>query len=189
MRLFVALDIDDAQRERLLGFARQAREVSPQLRWVRPESWHVTLKFLGEIPQSTLDDLIRTLLGLRCEAVDLTFEGYGFLPPTRYWNVLSIAVNPNPRLVRLAQAIDRALAAPGVAPNGQRFRPHLTLARRRRERGGGDGNCTLEALREKLKCLPRLEFGTLGVREFWLYQSEPGASGSQYTKLARFALV
>ena len=54
MRLFVALDIEEAIRERMGGFVGELRRLTSSLRWVSPEGLHITLKFIGEQPESKL---------------------------------------------------------------------------------------------------------------------------------------
>jgi 2'-5' RNA ligase len=54
MRVFVALDLDDEIRERIQQFVEEVRELAPGARWVRAESLHVTLKFIGEHPDAVV---------------------------------------------------------------------------------------------------------------------------------------
>ena len=61
MRVFVALDIDDAIRARLEVFLDGVRGFAPEARWVRPESMHVTLKFIGEKPSETVEEIKKAL--------------------------------------------------------------------------------------------------------------------------------
>ncbi len=61
MRLFVALDIDDAIRSRIARFLDGVRGFAPDARWARPESLHVTLKFIGEKPEGEIDNIERAL--------------------------------------------------------------------------------------------------------------------------------
>ena len=61
MRVFVALDIDDAIRARLELFLDGVRGFAPDARWVRPESMHVTLKFIGEKPPETVEEIKKAL--------------------------------------------------------------------------------------------------------------------------------
>ena len=61
MRVFVALDIDDAIRARLEQFLDGVRGFSPEARWVRPESMHVTLKFIGEKPSDAVEEIKQAL--------------------------------------------------------------------------------------------------------------------------------
>ena len=53
MRLFVAIDIDEAIRQRIARFLEGVRGFAPEARWVRPDSMHLTLKFLGETDEAT----------------------------------------------------------------------------------------------------------------------------------------
>ena len=61
MRVFVALDIDDAIRARLEQFLDGVRGFAPEVRWVRPESMHVTLKFIGEKSSEAVDEIKQAL--------------------------------------------------------------------------------------------------------------------------------
>ena len=61
MRLFIALDIDDAIRERIARFMDGVRGFAPDARWMHPESLHVTLKFIGEQPESAVDPIKHAL--------------------------------------------------------------------------------------------------------------------------------
>ena len=63
MRVFVALDIDDAIRARLELFLDGVRGFAPEARWVRPESMHVTLKFIGEKPSDSVEEIKQALSG------------------------------------------------------------------------------------------------------------------------------
>ena len=65
MRIFVALDIDDAIRARLEQFLDGVRGFAPEARWVRPESMHVTLKFIGEKSSEAVEEIKQALSGIR----------------------------------------------------------------------------------------------------------------------------
>ena len=69
MRVFVALDIDDSIRARLEKFLDGVRGFAPEARWVRPESMHVTLKFIGEKPAETVEEIKQALSGIRAGAI------------------------------------------------------------------------------------------------------------------------
>src|SRR6266568_760774 len=81
MRLFVALEIPSEVRENLAGLLKSLRAVSPQTRWVRPENLHVTLEFIGEVPEAKLASIRTALAGVRSDQpVALDFRGLGFSP-------------------------------------------------------------------------------------------------------------
>ncbi len=194
MRLFVALDIDDGIRERISRFLDGAREFAPDARWVRPESLHVTLKFIGEKPKEATDDIKSALHRISASAIALDFRGYGFFPTTRAPRVFWIGVEAGPQLAALAASVDEKLSQVKISREEHAFNAHLTLARGAGRSGAprwrkGDGpNRAFQRLQEKLQALPAPEFGTMTAREFFLYQSQLSRGGSKYTKLAAFPL-
>src|SRR5436190_4345714 len=78
MRLFIALDITDAIRDRLTRFVEGVSGFAPHARWVKPESLHVTLKFIGEQPDSAVEQIQQAFSGLQASAPEIHFRGYGF---------------------------------------------------------------------------------------------------------------
>jgi len=195
MRLFIALDIDHAIRERIARFLEEVRGFAPDARWVRPESLHVTLKFIGEKPTEKVDEIKHVLAGVRGDAFDLSFRGFGFFPNPKAARVFWIGIQSDDRLSALAGAVDAATSALGIPKEDHPFSPHLTLARGGGHSGApgwrkGDApNRNFRLLQEKLTALPLPEFGTMTAREFFLYQSELMRGGSRYTKLASFELA
>ena len=198
MRLFIALDIDDEIRERIARFAEGVSGFAPDARWARPDSLHVTLKFIGEQPEPIREEINGALGSIATSGVALQFHGYGFFPTAKAPRVFWIGIEAGPELATLAAAVDQQTARLGVPKEDRAFSPHLTLAR-----GGVRGtyssgsphrhkenrpNRSFQRLQEKLAALPTPEFGTMTAHEFFLYQSELGRGGSRYTKLSRFAL-
>ena len=194
MRLFVALDIDDAIRERIERFLEGVREFEPEARWVRPESLHVTLKFIGEKPAEAVEAIRNALAGVKPGPMEISFPGYGFFPTAKSARVFWVGIESGPQLAALAKAVDEALAVLGIAREEHAFSPHLTLARG----GGGSGsphwregdrpNRGFQRLQEKLAALSTPEFGTMTAREFFLYESQLQRGGSRYGKIAGFGL-
>ncbi len=194
MRVFVALDIDDAVRARLEVFLDGVRGFAPEARWVRPESMHVTLKFVGEKSSEAVEEIKQALGGVQAGAIEISFRGYGFFPTLKAPRVFWAGIAAGPELAALAKSVDEATATVGIPREEHEFSPHLTLARR-----GGSGaphwrkgdreNPVFQRLQEKLDAMTGLEFGTMTAREFFLYQSQLMRGGARYTKIARFALA
>ena len=194
MRLFIALDIDDSIRERICRFVDCVRNFAPEARWVKDESLHVTLKFIGEFPEEKIDALKQQLMSVSGPPCEIHFRGYGFFPNPKSARVFWVGMEAGPQLASLATAIDEKMPGLGIAREGRAFSPHLTLARG----GGGSGsprwrkgdgpNRTFQVLQTKLAALPTPEFGSMTGREFFLYQSQLSPKGSKYTKLAKFSL-
>ncbi|HME34097.1 MAG TPA: RNA 2',3'-cyclic phosphodiesterase [Candidatus Sulfotelmatobacter sp.] len=194
MRLFIALDIDDAIRARIARFVEGVSGFAPDARWVRPESLHVTLKFIGEQPESAVEAIKQALSSMQASGSEIHCRGYGFFPTAKSPRVFWIGLEAGPQLAALAALIDDKMASLGIQREDRAFSPHLTLARG----AGGSGsprrnkadqpNRIFQRLQEKLAALPAPEFGTMTAREFFLYQSQLSPKGSKYTKLARFDL-
>ncbi len=195
MRIFIALDIDDAIRQRIQRFMEGVIGFAPDARWVRPESLHVTLKFIGEKPMETAEEIKRALSGIRSDSFELRFRGYGFFPTAKAARVFWVGIESGPQLASLANAVDAATSALGIPKEDHPFAPHLTLARgggrsgTPRWRKGDATNKNFQHLQEKLAALPVPDFGTMAAHEFFLYQSQLSTGGSRYTKIASFALT
>ena len=194
MRLFIALDIDDGIRERLTLFVEGVRNFAPDARWVKPESLHITLKFIGEQPEPKVEQIRLALRTVSASTTEIHFQGYGFFPTAKSARVFWAGMEADPHLASLASAIDEKMAALAIPKEDRAFSPHLTLARGSGGSGSprwrkGDGpNRTFELLQKKLASLATPEFGTMTPHDFFLYKSQLSPKGSKYTKLERFAL-
>ena len=167
---------------------------APDARWVRPESLHVTLKFIGEKPADSAEKIEAALSKVRATAINITFRGIGFFPTAKSARVFWVAIDAGPELSDLAGAVDRAVSTMGIPREERSFSPHLTLARG----GSGSGaprrektdkpNRSFQKLQEKMAAMPPPEFGTMTAHEFFLYESQIMRGGARYTKIARFEL-
>lgn len=194
MRLFVALEIDQEIRVRIASFMTDMRGLAPAVRWVQPESLHVTLKFIGERPDATVKDIETALRRISGKPFQLSFRGAGFFPSEKSARVFWIGIHADTGLADLAGQIERSLVPLGIEPEKRAFSPHLTLARA----GNGSGapsrqkgdrpNRQFSALQSKLSTMPAPDFGTMNAAEFFLYRSQLSSRGAQYTKIARFPL-
>lgn len=192
MRLFVALDIEDAIRQRLTTFLDGVRGFAPDTNWARPENLHITLKFIGEQPAERLDAIISSLASLPTAVApfEISFRNYGFFPTAKSPRVFWLGIEAGDQLAALAKSVDVALSRVDVPEETRAFNPHLTLARSgsgRPQRARGDHpNKNFQRLQEKLAAMSPLDFGTMSAREFFLYESKLSPAGARYTKLQRF---
>ena len=194
MRIFVGIDLDDEIRTKIARFLEGVRGFAPDARWVRPESLHITLKFIGEQKPEQVAAITERLQRVEGKRADIRFAGYGFFPTVKAPRVFWIGIQAGPELLELASGIDSALAELQIPREERPFSPHLTLARG----GGGSGsprwrkgdgpNSTFAELQKRLAAMSELDFGTMTAREFFLYQSQLSPGGSKYTKLQRFSL-
>jgi 2'-5' RNA ligase len=132
--MFVALVPPEHALEDLAGFLEPRQEAEPGFRWAAWEQWHVTLAFMGQVPDRALDDLLVRLerAAGRRTAFDVTIAGGGAFPNPGRARVLYAGLDLGERaeeLKRLATGARAAANKAGAAADGVRFHPHLTVAR------------------------------------------------------------
>jgi RNA 2',3'-cyclic 3'-phosphodiesterase len=194
MRIFIGIDLDPEIRTRLERFLGGVEAFAPDARWVRPESLHITLKFIGEQKPEQVDAIAERLRRISSPTIDIRAAAYGFFPTAKGPRVFWIGIQAGAQLAKLAEQIDMATAELGIPREDRTYSPHLTLARVGGRSGSpkwrrGDGpNSTFAVLEKRLTAMGELEFGTMTAREFILYQSRLSPKGSKYTKLQYFPL-
>jgi RNA 2',3'-cyclic 3'-phosphodiesterase len=194
MRIFIGIDLDDEVRAKIARFLDGVRGFAPDVRFVRPESLHITLKFIGEQKPEVVEAISDRLRRVEGRAIDIHLGGHGFFPTAKSPRVFWIGIQAGPELGQLATNIDAGVAELGIPREDRPFSPHLTLARG----GSGSGspkrrksdrpNSTFAVLEKRVAAMRDLDFGTMTAREFILYQSQLSPKGSKYTKLQRFPL-
>ena len=190
MRLFVALDIDQEIRRRLGEFRDQMRAYAPDVRWVGPETFHITLQFLGETDKL---EAIRSALQLvHGGTIPLAFRGTGFFPNPKSPRVFWVGIESDEHLQELANLIGDRLQPLGFQSDHDSFTPHLTLARsgsgRPKPVRGEQPAAGLRTVRIQLESESPADFGTMTAQEFCLYESVLSPAGAKYTKLAKYPL-
>jgi len=196
MRIFIGIDLDREVRARISRFLDGVESFAPDARWVRPESLHITLKFIGEQPPERVEAITERLRRVEGSAFEIGSAGYGFFPTAKAPRVFWIGIQAGPQLAELAESIDRATAELGIPREDRPYSPHLTLARGGAGRRSGspkwrkgDGPNTIFATLEKrVAAMGELNFGSMTAHEFILFQSQLSPAGSKYTKLQRFPL-
>ena len=182
MRLFIAFDLDAAVRVRVGSLLRELRAGAPEIKWVAPDSMHLTLKFIGEQPEAKLAEMIEALEAVpRPGPLALSFRGLGCFPNERRPRVFWVGVESPPELARLAEAIDEAMERFGVERERRPFSPHLTLGRTREGRRVELPAAVWEAHRND-------DFSGFTATEFFLFESKLAPAGAQHTKLQTFGL-
>jgi 2'-5' RNA ligase len=177
MRLFVALELPEAERGRLARLQRGLRGA----RWVGPEALHLTLRFIGEVDGRQAEDIDAALTTLRFDAFPLVLAGVGRFGEGRKLRALWVGVEENPMLLRLQTKIEQLLQRAGLSPEARKFKPHITLARFK----GGNASRAVEFLAQH--ALFRGE--AFLVRQVILYSSFLGQSGALHRAEALYELI
>jgi RNA 2',3'-cyclic 3'-phosphodiesterase len=194
MRIFIGIDLDPEIRVRISRFLEGVQGFAPDAHWVRPESLHITLKFIGEQTSERVGAVAERLRRVGSGELEIRSGGYGFFPTAKAARVFWIGIHAGPQLAELAESIDMATAELGIPREDRPYSPHLTLARAGSRSGSpkwrkGDApNSKFAMLEKRLTAIGELDFGTMTAHEFILYQSQLSPKGSKYTKLQRFPL-
>ena len=134
MRMFVALVPPEEAVEDLEEFLAPRRSAG-QFRWASPEQFHLTLAFLAVVEDRHLDELVERLgrAAARRTSFPARVAGGGAFPNVGrarvLWAGLDLDEQGRTELDRLASGARAAASRTGISVDGQRFRPHLTLAR------------------------------------------------------------
>ncbi len=139
MRLFVALNIPKQERARIHRAVAELKDPGFPVRWIEPEGYHLTLKFLGEVRPELLPHLegaIDRVAGATV-AFPLSIGGFGAFPTIRRPRVLWLGVDPSPALRCLKQDLEWGLASHGFERETRAFHPHITIGRAEEAEGAG----------------------------------------------------
>jgi RNA 2',3'-cyclic 3'-phosphodiesterase len=176
VRAFIALELGPAVCSAIAGLMADLRDRFAGLRWVRPESVHLTLRFLGESSPGQIERLRRSLgpLAGRCPRAEAVFCGLGLFPERGRPSVLWLGVELPEPLAALQAGCEAASVAAGFPRESRRFSPHLTLGRWRDR-----------AARPEL---PAVDLCSTLLDTLVLFRSELRPEGAVYTQLQRFDL-
>ncbi len=204
MRIFIGIDLDAEVRSRIERFVESVRHLAPDVRWTSPESWHITLKFIGEQSTEDVAAIAQRLREIESTAFAIRIAGFGFFPTAKAARVFWIGVQAGPELSALAETIDAGTAELGIAREERSYSPHLTLARAGGRSGsprfqkGDTPNTKFAALQTRVEAISKQDskasnfgvtnFGSTTAREFILYQSQLSPRGSIYKRMQRFPL-
>jgi 2'-5' RNA ligase len=184
VRAFVAIKIDPGVAERISEFQSKLDKTLGGIRWVGPESQHLTLKFLGEVEDDKVapiaESLERALHSM--PRFSVSCRGLGVFPDIRRAKVLWVALEGKP-IATLAAMVEDALAPLGFAREKREFKPHLTIGRWRESAGRP------EVLRRELESGQKQDFGSSWISEVILFQSVLRPTGAVHTPLKVFPLA
>ncbi len=193
MRAFFAIEFPDRLKrvyaEALPGF----RDRFPGLRWVRPESIHLTMRFLGEIEEAAATDLEAPVAAVarEIEPCPLSLGAPGSFGPPSAPRVFWLAVDTGREALETWQPrLERAVLENGHAPDNKPWKSHVTLARNRggrRDRGGAGEDASGSAWREAASA-SELPGGSFSLTELTLMSSRLTPQGPIYSPVWKVKL-
>ena len=181
IRTFLAIDLPVSLQSAIGRNIRAVQRELPGLSWSKPENLHLNFKFLGETTESQVDQIRRAVEPAisHVSSFDLELKGFGVFPDQRSPRVLWVGIGGAlESLTTLAGCVERAVALLGFPQEDRPFRPHLTVARVKKDhRAVGRVLDTLGMFTNPFAC------GPLFVERVALFKSELRPTGPIYTKL------
>ena len=177
IRLFVAVHLSAEVRAAMEKALDHLRKIPADVKWVRPEAMHLTLKFIGSVGEERLTEVQSVIAdSLRDRRLtSLRFQGVGTFGPPKMPKIVWAGGHEAAGTLRaIHESLEVAMTRFGSERETRPFSPHVTLGRVQGRRGSDE---LLRAV-EKHKADP---FGSFEVREVALVQSDLRPEGSQYT--------
>jgi RNA 2',3'-cyclic 3'-phosphodiesterase len=179
MRLFTAIDPSSDvlfRLERLMTIFRP----EALIKWSPLDNLHVTVKFIGEWPESRLEELHDALASLLPrEPFEAEVKELGWFPNERSPRILWAGVHGGDPLLNLARETDECLEKLGIPKENRDYSPHLTLARMKNP-------VPLRRLRQRIQEVQPASLGRFPVTQFFLFRSDPGSNASIYRKIREY---
>jgi len=184
IRSFIAIEVPQPLQARMGELQRELKRVEADVKWVRPGSIHLTLKFLGTVSEEVLEKVSLAISPVisSWEPFDLRINGLGCFPSSRNPRILWLAIDRGSEQVSsLQETIEKKTAAISLPSERRPFKPHLTIGRVRSLKGKG-------ALVQAIETDQNIEIGAFQAKEVILFQSELTPAGAVHTKLKIFPM-
>jgi 2'-5' RNA ligase len=183
IRAFIAVDLDDPVIDKICDAIGVLKSRITEIRWLKKETLHLTLKFLGNIAEPQVESIVAALgQPLRLfSPCTISAKGLGVFPDFRRPKILWVGLSGD-QLADLAAKIESALVPLGFVPETRVFTPHLTIGRWR------ESSRPAKNLRQEIASWNDFEFGACAVRQIVLFQSVLKPEGASYRELRTIQL-
>ncbi|MCE5195427.1 MAG: RNA 2',3'-cyclic phosphodiesterase [Nitrospiraceae bacterium] len=180
LRCFIAIELPDSIKENISIYIQKLKEIKTDVKWVSEKNLHVTLKFLGNVPERMIQDINNKLLaiGRLHDKFHLYIQGAGIFPNTKQPRVIWLGLKDSGNVVNLQQDIEDGMSELGFKKDGREFKPHLTIGRVKSFKNIG-------SLIKELTTLKEVDFGKIEVKNISLMKSELKQAGAEHSKLSQ----
>jgi len=181
LRVFLAVELSPILSQKVAELQQELRGTLPTINWVRPESIHLTLKFLGYVAPVMVEQLLTAIepIWKRQASITLEIQGLGVFPHIRCPRILWIGCTGDRHsLLNLVSQIEGALEPLGFPLEEKAYHPHLTLARIKHDNSKVGGVLAHSGLLEQ-----PWNLGPLHIDRITLFRSDLSPNGAEYTSL------
>jgi len=184
MRIFIAIDLDNEIKKNLSLLILKLNKGNRNIKWVKNQGMHMTLKFLGEIKKEKVSEIESALLEVTKEykSFPLRFKGTGTFPPgKKVPRVLWIGIERCEILKSLQSRLEEELEKLDFPKENREFHPHLTLGRVKT-------SFVLGPTLSEFEIHNNTDFGEMEVNKITLFMSTLKPTGAEYTVISEFEL-
>jgi len=184
IRTFIGIELDEDLGRELNHEISYLKTHAPKIRWVGSDAMHLTLKFLGDIPEKDLPDIFAAVDDAAAELDAVTAEvcGIAAFPNLKYPRVVAADIGAGrDELSRMVTVIDDVFAEIGYPPEKRGFKPHITLGRVKQPQDA-------DGLQDVLEDAANTSFGLLDIGEIVVFMSDLRRTGPVYAPMHRVAL-
>ncbi len=184
LRSFIAIELPETVKSALSELQGELKKCGADVRWVKPDNIHLTLKFLGDVEENIVEGIIDSLKGTcgKHSTFSLELSGIGVFPNKKSPRVLWVGLTGSKILPIIQQEIDTGMATLGFKQEKRRFAPHLTLGRFKSSSGKKE-------LADKMNLDMNTAFGLIEVNSVSLMRSDLGPAGAKHTTIAKIDLI
>ncbi len=179
MRLFIAVEIPDEIKDGIEKEIKRLKRLGGNIKWVRRNAIHITLKFLGEVEKEKIEWIEKTMEKTAGEfqSFGISIEKCGTFPPHSFRpRVLWVGMKDEKPLVLLQERLETELAKLGFKKETRAFFPHVTIGRVK-------GNSAIRKVVGEMRAIEGKEFGKMGADRITLFSSTLTPEGPIYKKL------
>jgi 2'-5' RNA ligase len=175
-RLFTGLEIPKSLGDSL----SMLRGGLPGARWIDPENYHLTLRFIGDVDDSLAHEIASLLGRVRRREFELRLDGLSSFGGRKPRAVVA-TVKPSPAVMELQAEHERLMQRVGLEPEGRKYMPHITLARLR--------DATSRDVAEYLSARAMFQPPPFAVSRFVLFSARASVGGGPYVVEAAYPLA
>lgn len=180
MRTFIGVEIPDDQKKIVVNSIQEFKRLNLPVKWVEYENLHITLKFLGEIDENKLIQILPVLSSIsnRTRSFTMQLENFGCFPAIRNPRVLWIGISQgSDESISLASDLENSLVKYGFKKENKKFHPHLTIGRIRTF-------CKVDDIINRT-----IKTESFNINELILFKSTLLSAGPIYEKIKTFPLL
>lgn len=183
VRSFIAVELPEEMSKRIYSIVSEASKAGGNIKWVEERNLHLTLKFLGNVPEEAIPTVSATIESVASsfEPFEFNVVGVGGFPNLTKPRVIWVGVSNTQHLLRLQRQIEEAMESLGFQREEKEFHPHITIGRVKSPHG-------ISKVIEVLRKHEGEQLGKVEVKQITLMRSDLSPSGPTYTPISRHTL-